>query len=101
MTLRLQQSLDYFEIDNSMLNDQNVNVKQKQKLFIDLDNCIALTRHLLNIYWASIMWLGTILSTGDAAVNKKSKNALMELQICWKEDIWYQRNIKYGRVREF
>ena len=36
-----------------MLNDQNVSgavAKQKQKLFIDLDVCVSLTRHVLNIY---------------------------------------------------
>lgn len=73
-SLRWQQLLDYFEIDN-MLNDQNVSVlvKQKQKLFIDLDNYIYLIptfiKYLLSIYYV----LGTILSTEDAAVHKKAK----------------------------
>lgn len=28
---------------------------------------------------------GSILNTGDAAVNKKNKNALVELKFWWKE----------------
>lgn len=58
-----------------MLNDQNVSVlvKQKRKLFIDLNNYIYLIltfiKYLLSIYYV----LGIILSTEDAAVNKKAK----------------------------
>lgn len=58
-----------------MLNDQNVSVlvKQKQKLFIDAANYIYLIptfiKYLLSIYYV----LGTMLSTEDAAVNKKQK----------------------------